>query len=424
MLIGTGFLAALLIYNTLLGGGLGPKGMLAGSGASILAFWIAAELRSGTRESATSWWIVFVEQFCLGTGANLLLHAVLTYVLFVRRTPILVTLGGLLASALLTLYGRWNAGRENRRYLMLGFDSISHTVAAAIPHPIVGTVASDAAQLPSGMRWLGGFDQLDSILREYRPTDIVVEMKGWSSRILPATLLNCRLAGVDVIGAPSLYEQLFGRVCCQRLRPGDLLLSAALCGDARTMAVQSVYTNLFGLALLIALAPLILFIALVVWLFSGHGPVLESFECAGFQHIPFRLLRFRTTVQGGMGEKTRVGRWISLLHLTNLPQLLNVVRGDMAIVGPRPVRSEFAGYLTAAMPFYSHRFSVRPGIIGWAQVNFRGFRSVPDECAQIEYDLFYIKEGSLWMDLEIMQENLMPVPRRKPAVEAKESMAS
>ncbi len=398
--------------------------MLAGTGASILAFWIAAELRSGSRESATSWWIVFVEQFCLGTGVNLLLHAVLTYVLLVRRTPVLITLGGILASGLMTWYSRWSATREGRRFLLLGFDSVSQKVAAAIRYPVLGVVAPDTVPLPAGIPRLGDFDRLDSILGEFRPTDIVVEMKGWSRRILPATLLRCKLTGVDVIGAPSLYEQLFGRVCCQRLRPGDLLLSAALRGDARTMAVQSIYTNLFGLALLIALAPLILLIALLVWLFSGPGPVLESLECAGFQHIPFRLLRFRTTAQGGMGEKTRVGWWISRLHLTNLPQLLNVVRGDMAIVGPSPVRAQFADYLTAAMPFYSHRFSVRPGIIGWAQLHSRGLRSVPDECAQIEYDLYYIKEGSLWMDIEIMQENLLPAPRRESSGEVRESLAS
>lgn len=105
---------------------------------------------------------------------------------------------------------------------------------------------------------------------------------------------------------------------------------------------------------------------------------------------------------------TGVGRVISHFRLADLPQLVNVVRGDMALVGPRPVRAEFARYLTEAMPFHSHRFSVRPGIVGWAQMHAPKTGPLPDECCQIEYDLFYIKEGSVWMDAEIMLESLAP----------------
>jgi lipopolysaccharide/colanic/teichoic acid biosynthesis glycosyltransferase len=174
------------------------------------------------------------------------------------------------------------------------------------------------------------------------------------------------------------------------------------------MAIQAVYTNLVALTLLLALSPLLLILCAAVACFSGPGPVFESLECAGFQYIPFRLLRFRTTRLDGTGTRTRVGRIISRLHLANLPQLLNVVRGDMALVGPRPVRSEFARYLTDVMPFHSHRFSVKPGILGWAQMHAPRGGRLADECCQIEYDLFYIKEGSLWMDAEIMLESLAP----------------
>ncbi|HZL57342.1 MAG TPA: sugar transferase, partial [Bryobacteraceae bacterium] len=195
-------------------------------------------------------------------------------------------------------------------------------------------------------------------------------------------------------------------------------LSSALRGDSRTIAVQSVYTNLIGLALLLLLSPLILLIAIAVSVFSGPGPVFESFECAGFQYIPFRLLRFRTTRRDGTAQVTRVGAWITRLRLANLPQLVNVVRGDMALVGPRPVRSQFAHYLTELMPFYSHRFSVKPGITGWAQMHVRGENRVPEESRQIEYDLFYVKEGSLWVDIEIMLESMGPARTRKSKYEA------
>jgi lipopolysaccharide/colanic/teichoic acid biosynthesis glycosyltransferase len=103
---------------------------------------------------------------------------------------------------------------------------------------------------------------------------------------------------------------------------------------------------------------------------------------------------------------TRAGRVISRLHLTNLPQLINVVRGEMALVGPRAVRQDFAYFLTGLMPFYSHRFSVKPGIMGWAQVNAAGRDMPADECLQVEYDLYYIKEGSPWLDGQILIEAL------------------
>jgi lipopolysaccharide/colanic/teichoic acid biosynthesis glycosyltransferase len=179
------------------------------------------------------------------------------------------------------------------------------------------------------------------------------------------------------------------------------------------MAIQSVYTNLIGLALLLALSPLMLMAAIAVGLFAGPGPVFESFECAGFQYIPFRLQRFRTTRADG--TMTGAGRLITRLHLANLPLLINVVRGDMALVGPRPVRSEFARYLTDVMPFYAHRFSVRPGIFGWAQMHAPKETQLADECRQIEYDLYYIKQASLWLDGEIVLESMGPSGARERA---------
>jgi lipopolysaccharide/colanic/teichoic acid biosynthesis glycosyltransferase len=131
-------------------------------------------------------------------------------------------------------------------------------------------------------------------------------------------------------------------------------------------------------------------------------------ECAGFQYIPFRPLRFRTTRADRPAEPTAVGALIRRLRLANLPQLINVVRGDMALVGPKPVRLEFARYLSRLMPFHAHRFAVKPGITGLAQMRVRGSDVMPEELGQIEYDLYYVKEGSLWMDIAIMLQSLRP----------------
>lgn len=416
LLICASFLLALLLYNPFLGG-LGPRGMLAGSAISILAFWIAVELRNGgpAEPGTGSWWVVFIEQFSIGTGANLLLHALFTYTLFIRRTPILITLGGLFAAASTTLYARWNTGKgeAGRRFLLLGFDQITEQVIRATRQPLIGIISAGPGDAPAEFPWLGGFGEFEAILAKHRPTNIVVEMRQWRRRVDPTLLLRCRLDGVTIEGAPEAYERLFNRVCCQRLRPGDLILSPTLRGDSRTMAVQSVYTNLIALALFLLLSPVMLVVALLVFLFSGPGPVLETRDCAGFQHIPFRLLRFRTTRCDRTAETTTIGKWILRMRLSNLPQLLNVIRGDMALIGPAPVRSVFARYLAEAMPFYAHHFSVKPGILSWTGAPPGGPLAFPEECRQIEYDLFYVKEGSVWLDVQIFLASLGFLLRRK-----------
>lgn len=411
-LVTAGFTGAFLIYATFFRGGLSASEAIAESGVSILAFWAAVELKNRGAYEQSTWWVGLIERFCLGTGVNLLLHAVLTYAFYIRRAPFLIAAGGLLAAVLLTVRAHWTLERERsqKRLLLIGFDSIAEKIFRRLREPLIGVVTSHPALVPAGTRCLGDLGNIERVLQEQQPTNIVVSMKDWAGRIPPSLLLNCSLAGVTVEESSAVYEKYFSRVCCERLQPVDLLLSAALRGDSRTMAIQSVYTNLICLSLLLALSPLLLAICFAVGGFSGS--VFESIDCAGFQYIPFRLLRFRTTRLDGTGKMSGVGRVLSRLHLVNLPQLLNVIRGDMALVGPRPVRSEFARYLTDAMPFYAHRFSVRPGILGWAQLHAPRGGGPAEECRQIEYDLFYVKEGSLWMDAEIMLESTGP---RRPA---------
>ena len=413
LLICAGFAAAVLAYNILFQGGLSVYEVLTGSGASVLAFWVATEWRNNDGMEPASWWVALIERFCFGTGANLLLHAILTYVFYIRRTPFLMATGGLFSAALLSFYARTTVdrARTSKRFLLVGFDSIASKIFHVLREPLIGVVSSQPALVPAGTPCLGGPGDIEEILRQHQPTNIVVSMEQWESRISPSVLLNCRLSGVVVEESHAVYERFFNRVCCERLQPVELLLSSALRGDSRTIAIQSVYTDLIALALLLALSPLMLLIVTAVRLFGGAGPVFVSVECAGFQYIPFRLLRFRTTRQDETGSVTGVGRVLNRLRLTNLPQLINVVRGDMALVGPRPVRSEFARYLTTVMPFYSHRFSVKPGIFGWARMHVPEGVSLPDECSQIEYDLFYVKEGCLWLDAEII---LATLARSKP----------
>jgi lipopolysaccharide/colanic/teichoic acid biosynthesis glycosyltransferase len=405
-LVSAGFAVAIGLYSALFLTGLEPDEMLVGSGASVLVFWAAIQLRPGSGIRNEAGWVLVVEQFCLGTGINLLLHAIVTYGFGIRRTPFLVVVGGLFASLALAAGRRWiyNDEESRKRVVLLGFDLIAPSLVESFGKSLAGVVGAPASLVPAGIPVLGDIAGLGEVASRLRASRVIVDMPDWETRIPASALLDCRRAGIRLEESPQVYEKLFSRVCCQRLEPADLLISAALRGDARTMAIQAIYTNLIGLIFLLALSPFLILAALAIIFCGGQGPIFESVECAGFQYIPFRLLRFRTTSTLGDERRTLAGRLISRLGFVNLPQLINIVRGDMALVGPRPARRAFAHHLTQVMPFYAHRFSVKPGIIGWAQVHAPqgGSDAVPDECRDIEYDLFYIKEGSLWMDIEIL----------------------
>ncbi len=405
LLILAGFAAAIFPYSVLLKGGLNLEEMLFASTISALTFWAAIQFHDAGSEGFV---IALLERFCLGAGANLLLHALLAYGFFVRRIPFLIAIGSLLAALLVSLRRYWISRRSemDSRVLLIGFDAVTRKIAASMKRPVLGVIGPDSPQALAGVPFLGGLDACEEIIRDQHPTHLVIGMSDWDSRISPSILLQCRLAGTVVEDAPAVYERLFHRVSCQRLQPMDLLLSSSLRGDSRTMAIQAVYTNLIGLSFLIAVSPVLLLVSFAIALSSGGGPVFESVDCAGFRYIPFQRLRFRTLRTDGSGQMTRLGRVITRLHLENLPQLINVVRGEMALVGPRAVRQDFAHLLTGLMPFYSHRFSVKPGILGWAQLHLAAHGLPSDECLQAEYDLYYIKQGSPWLDGQIVLDSV------------------
>jgi lipopolysaccharide/colanic/teichoic acid biosynthesis glycosyltransferase len=204
--------------------------------------------------------------------------------------------------------------------------------------------------------------------------------------------------------APAVFEDLFHRVRLERT--GDLSkLLDRLSASSLIMAIQAVYTNLVGLALGLLLTVPMLIVILAIAIFGGPGPVFEEVECLGFQRIPFQRLRFRTSRRDGHPGRTAIGSLIRALRIEGLPQIINVIRGEMALIGPRPVRAEFALRLTEWMPLYAYRFGVKPGMVGWSQVNETG--NLPLEPLTTEFDLFYIKQATPLMDLEILLRYLL-----------------
>ncbi len=168
------------------------------------------------------------------------------------------------------------------------------------------------------------------------------------------------------------------------------------------LAMQSVYSWLIGFALLILALPVMLVVAVLVRL-TSRGPVLYRQLRTGKNGVLFVLYKFRSMRQDAEAATgavwatkddprvTPVGRWLHKLRLDELPQLLNVIRGEMSLVGPRPERPEFVRVLQEKIPYYRHRLSVKPGITGWAQVSHKYGDTIEDTITKLEYDLYYIK---------------------------------
>ena len=399
-----GFLAAYFLYRIGVSDPASFRTLAPGLIISILTFWFCTERQNDDSADA---WVVFIEQVSLSMGLNLIIQALLTYFLIYQHIPlVLIFTGGLLSSTLLAVVARWMEAHlpvSREGVLLVGFDPESYPLVRSLGQPIVGVLEWGAplAAIPAELPVLGTIERLAEIVLEKHPSRIVVAREGWESDVGAKTLLNFRLSGIAVNNIPSLEEKLRYRISVGGVEPSDFVLSPALTPNRRAMAIQSVYTNLIGLLLLLMSLPLMLLIALAVALFSGRGPVFEGVECLGFQKIPFQRFRFRTSRGGRRANVSAVGRLITLLGLENLPELINVVRGEMALVGPQAARTVFAERLIELMPFYSHRFTVKPGIFGWAQLHMQR-QPVLNESSRIEYDLYYVKEGSPALDLEIL----------------------
>lgn len=258
---------------------------------------------------------------------------------------------------------------------------------------------------------LGTTDELAEIAAAKRPDRIVLGRPDDYQRLPVRTLFELRMAGVRVEPAGELYERLFGRVAVQHLRPQSLLYQAQWGSRPRSVALQSVYTNLIALAAAVVLGPLMGILAIAVKL-SSAGPVLERCVCVGFEGLPFTLFRFRCRRlkrRNGIVEfsPTALGRWLERLRLDRLPQLLNVLRGEMSLIGPRPHRVEYARVLSQWFPYYRQRHTVKPGLTGWEQINRKGSVEPANARVALEYDLYYIKHISASLDAYILLHSLL-----------------
>jgi sugar transferase (PEP-CTERM system associated) len=375
--------------------------------------------------------IVLIQQLCLVMGVAFLCQGLIAYINANMRVPIWVMLvGSAIAVAaiffwrlLFSAFALQVVGRD--RLLLVGGSPLLEDIGQYIAdHPETGLgiagyvddVHPSGASLPGG-ETLGAMESLRDVVRTAQPQRIVVGMFERRNRMPVGELLELRFAGNVIEEAANTYERVCGRVCLKEIRPSQLIFSGELGPRPQNLLYQRSFNLLLAVVGIVLALPIMLLTALVVRL-SSPGAVLYRQTRVGLDNALFTVYKFRSMridAEVGTGavwaqkddpRVTTVGRIIRAIRFDELPQLFNVLKGEMSIVGPRPERPEFVKALNEQIPYYRQRHCVRPGITGWAQINYKYGDTLQDTITKLEYDLYYIKNMSLSLDNYIIFHTL------------------
>lgn len=311
-----------------------------------------------------------------------------------------------------------------RRVLLVGAGSTGQGLLEAIndlwppPFHLLGVIDDDPQKVGTeiaGIKVIDNSDRLLEIVMENEITDILVAISGRMQNSTFRALLDAQELGVEITRMPVAYEELLGRVPIHHLEADWILRSFV--DETRVSGIYEIVKRLvdiagglIGVLILIAITPIV---SLLILLESGW-PVIFSQMRVGKGGRQYRILKFRTLHKPkGDGEKrspinedetriTKVGRFLRKTHLDEWPQFINVLRGEMSLVGPRPEQPSLVDRWQESIPFYRARLLIKPGIAGWAQVNFGYASTIEETATKLEYDLYYIKNRNMIMDIVVI----------------------
>ena len=304
-----------------------------------------------------------------------------------------------------------------------------HEMRRQLGVEIVGFVDPDPAKLGSPVfnpGVVGTIDDIPAIVKRLHVDRVVVSLSDARGKLPMDQLLEMKLEGVTFDHLASVYEEYTGKIAVENLRPSWLIFSSGFRKSAWLAAVKRALDLLAASVGVVLAAPVMVLVAAAIRL-SSAGPVLYHQQRVGRHGRLFTVHKFRsmrTDAEAATGAVwattddpriTPLGRFLRRTRLDELPQLWNVLNGDMSFVGPRPERPEFVRQLTEQIPFYGQRHVVRPGLTGWAQVRYTYGASVEDALKKLQYNLFYIKNLSLALDLFIIFSTIKTVVLRRGA---------
>lgn len=310
-----------------------------------------------------------------------------------------------------------------RRALIVGAGKAGSALAKMInevmpsPYHIVGFIDDDLeknGQTIEGFGVVGNSKDLPGKILELDISDLIFGISGEVNDDLFRNIINAEEQGIEVTSLPVAYEELFGRVPIFLLQSDWILRS--FFDDLHTSSfyetakrLVDIIGSLIGCLFLLLFSPLI---ALIIVLDSGF-PILYHQPRVGKNGTPYKIYKFRTMIKDAEKDGartatqndmriTRSGKWLRKSHLDELPQVINILNGEMSLVGPRSEQIELVNQFQKKLPFYRARLFVRPGLTGWAQINQRYATTVEDTGVKLEYDLYYIKHRNLMLDMTII----------------------
>lgn len=323
--------------------------------------------------------------------------------------------------ALLRIYIRSKG--FSKRILILGTGPLARQMGEIIKehegsYALAGYVMCDKMQVnvPVGLILDTGDDLYETVRREN--VDKIVVSLSERRNVFPLQgLMTCKLRGIEVVDAPSFYERLTGKLLLESITPSWFIFSGGSQINSLILLTKRFIDVLFSVTGIILFLPLLPIIALAIR-FDSPGPIFFTQVRVGQGERNFVLYKFRTIradaeyVTGAVWSikndprLTRLGSFLRISRIDEIPALINVLKGDMSLVGPRPERPEFVLKLKEIIPYYSERHYVKPGITGWAQVRYPYGASIEDVIDKLRYDLYYIKNISITFDFMIMLETI------------------
>lgn len=328
----------------------------------------------------------------------------------------------LLASWRLLLASLLKVSAIGQRILIIGTDECAIDLAREVlqrkhlGYHILGFLGDDPKLLGRSLinpRVLGSTAEVNQLAKRYRATRIIVAQRDRRGKLNMERLLECKTSGFLVEQATDFYERLTGKIMLEGLTRSWLIFSPGFVVSRWGQEVKFLSDILLAAAGLLFASPLMLLAAIAIRL-DSPGPVFFRQERVGKDGKVFTLWKFRSMKIDSEADGrpmwateedprvTRVGRLLRKLRIDELPQLWNVLIGDMSLVGPRPEREPFVRQLQEMSQFYSQRHVVRPGLTGWAQIRAPYAASYEDSLEKLKYDLYYVKNLSFWLDASIL----------------------
>jgi len=359
-------------------------------------------------------------------GAGCILLAAIYFLipgLLVSRGVLFIAIGTVFSAVSLTRAGLsrvWRLTGESK-VLILGDGNLAVTVAQEFSKRddldirVVGLVAPGETNSVEifGHPIVGSASHLPELVREHGISRIVVAIEDRRGALPSRDLVRLRVQGIEVEEADSTLAALTGRIWLASVRPSWFVFSGGFKRSTVTVVLKRAIDLASGILGLALSAPLMVLVAIAIRL-DSKGPIFYRQIRVGLADREFEILKFRsmcTEAEADSGPQwsqladdriTRVGRFLRKYRLDELPQFINMIRGEMSLVGPRPERPVFVDQLREEILFYDERHSVRPGVTGWAQVEYKYGSSREDAYRKLEYDMFYLKNMSLFFDAAIL----------------------